>query len=228
MDATVRQARIAGVLYLLVAVTAPLGLLVVPAQIFVDGDPAATAARVAASTGLLRLGIASELLHQAIQVFLLLALYQLFRPVSDALAKQLVVLGALVSVPIAFVNVLNELAALMLADAAIPWSLGSAQRADLVYLFVSLHAHGITVVSVFWGLWLFPFGLLVIRCGFIPVALGYLLLIAGVGYLAGSFLTILLPEQAALIDQVTTILVLGEIPIVFWLLIWGARRPAPA
>jgi hypothetical protein len=51
----------------------------------------------------------------------------------------------------------------------------------LAYLFVRLHEHGIIVASIFWGLWLFPFGRLILRCGFIPRALGALLLVAGVG-----------------------------------------------
>ena len=67
-----------------------------------------------ASEWLLRVGIASELIHQIIGVFLVLALYRLFKAVNETHAKQLVILGALVSVPIVFVNVLNEIAALIL------------------------------------------------------------------------------------------------------------------
>ena len=46
----------------------------------------------------------------------MLALFRLFRPVSETLAWQMVILGALVSVPIMFVNVLNEIAALILVS----------------------------------------------------------------------------------------------------------------
>ena len=159
MSSIRQQARVAGVLYLLLALTAPLGLLYVPGKVIVLGNASATAANIRASEGLLRGGIASELIHQLIAVFLVLALYRLFKTVDEALARQVVVLGALVSVPIVFVNVLNEVAALTLVSGADFLSVFEQPQLDaLAYLFLRLHGQGITVASVFWGLWLFPFG----------------------------------------------------------------------
>src|SRR6266850_2609585 len=99
MNSTKKQARVAGLLYLLIGVTAPIGLLYVPGKLIVSGDATATADRIRASESLLRIGIASELFHQIICVFLVLALYRLFKAVNEAHARQLVILGALVSVP---------------------------------------------------------------------------------------------------------------------------------
>jgi hypothetical protein len=219
-----KQARTAGRLYLLLAVTAPIGLLVVPNALFVTGNAAATADRIRASEWLLRVGIASELFHQSVQIYLVLALFRLFRAVDENLAALLVILGALVSVPIVFLNVLNEIAALVLVSSADFLSVfGRPQLDALAFLFLRLHGQGIVVASIFWGLWLFPFGTLVIRSGFIPRALGVLLMVAGAGYLASACTTVLLPQHARLIDQVATVLGLGELPIIFWLLIWGAK-----
>ena len=95
----------------------------------------------------------------------------------------------------------------------------------LAYLFVHLHSRGITVASIFWGLWLFPFGLLVIRSGFIPRVLGVLLMIAGGAYLASAFTTLVLPRYAELVSKIALPLEFGELPIIFWLLIWGAKTP---
>ena len=92
-----------------------------------------------------------------------------------------------------------------------------------------LHGDGITVASVFWGLWLFPFGMLVIRSGFIPRVFGVLLIIAGVAYLASAFATLVLPRYEPLVSKVAGPLEIAEVPIIFWLLIWGAKtRPADA
>lgn len=63
-----RQARIAGLLYLLVAVTAPFGLMFMPAKLIVAGDAAATASLIAGHDAMLRMGMASELFHQAVEV----------------------------------------------------------------------------------------------------------------------------------------------------------------
>jgi len=230
MRSTEQQARVAGFLYLLIALVAPIGLLYVPGELIVLGNATATADNIRTSEWLLRIGIASELIHQTIAVFLVLALYRLFRAVNETLARQMVILGALVSVPIMFVNVLNEIAALVLVSGADFLSVFEKPQLDaLAYLFLRLHNHGITVASIFWGLWLFPFGMLVIRSGFIPRVFGVLLMIAGVAYLASSSATLVLPQYAPLVSQVALTLEVGELPIVFWLLIWGAKtRPTAA
>ena len=225
MDELKRQARTAGVLYLLVAITAPIGLIYAPGALFVSGNAPATAHHIRTSESLLRIGIASELFHQVVQVFLVLALYRLFKAVNEAHARQLVIFGALVSVPIVFVNVINEIAALILASGAEFLSVFDKSQLDaLAYLFVRLHSQGINVVEIFWGLWLFPFGILVRRSGFIPRALGVLLMLAGYAYVVDSLTTLLLPRYADMVGELAGFVELGEIPIIFWLLIWGAKE----
>ena len=224
MSSIKQQARVAGFLYLLLALIAPIGLLYVPGQLIVSGNATATADNIRSSEWLLRIGIASELIHQTIAVFLVLALYRLFKAVNETRAKQMVILGALVSVPIMYVNVLNEIASLVLVSGADFLTVFEKPQLDaLAYLFLRLHDQGITVASIFWGLWLFPFGMLVIRSRFIPRVFGVLLMIAGVAYLASSFATLVLPRYAPLVSQVALPLEVAELPIVFWLLIWGAK-----
>lgn len=224
---TQQQARRAGLLYFVMALIAPIGLMVVPGEIWVSGDAAATAENFRTQAGVVRIGIASELIHQAIAIFLLLALYRLFKPVDEYQARLLLILGALVSVPIMFLNTLNDLAALTLtsgADWLTPFT--PEQLDSLAYLFAFLHHRGVTVASVFWGLWLFPFGILVIRSGFIPKLLGYLLFVAGTAYLVNAFFTLIIPEYRNLISGFITLLYMAEVPIIFWLLIWGAKPQA--
>jgi hypothetical protein len=230
VSSTQHQARVAGFLYLLMALSAPIGLLYVPGKLIVSGNATATADNIRASEGLLRIGIASELIHQIIGVFLVLALYRLFKAVNETHAQQVVILGALVSVPIMFVNVLNNIAALILVSGADFLSVFEKPQLDaLAYLFVRLHSQGIFVTSIFWGLWLFPFGMLVIRSGFIPRVFGFLLIIAGSANLANAFAALFLPRSTPLVSQVALPLEALELPIVFWLLIWGAKtRPADA
>jgi hypothetical protein len=82
--------------------------------------------------------------------------------------------------------------------------------------------------ALFWGLWLFPFGLLVVRSGFVPRVLGALLLVAGVAYLVSSFTALMVPEYAAPFAQWTMPFKMGELPMVVWLVVWGARElPSP-
>jgi hypothetical protein len=177
--ASARTARIAGALYLLLALTAPFGILYVPAKVLIPGDPTTTARALRAAESLVRAGIASELFHQVVAICLVLALHRLLRRVDPYPAALMVILGALVSAPIVFTNVLNELAALAFARGEFLTSFDEAQRDSLAYLFLQLHGQGIEVVSVFWGLWLFPFAALVFRSRFVPRMLGVFLVLAG-------------------------------------------------
>ena len=225
MNSTRKTARLAGFLYLLVGITAPIGLVYVPGKLIVPEDATATADRVRAAGSLLRIGIASELFHQVVGIFLVLVLYRLFKAVNEKHAVLLVILGALVSVPIVFLNVLNEIAALILVSGADFLSAFDKRQLDaLAYMSLRLHGQGIMVAAIFWGLWLFPFGMLVIRSGFIPRALGVLLMIAGSAYLVSSFTALVLPQYGHLVSQFAVILEAGELPIMLFLLIWGVRE----
>jgi hypothetical protein len=224
MNSTRRQARIAGLWYLLLGITAPIGLVYVPGKIIVPGNAAATIDRLRASESLVRIGIGSELFHQVIGVFLVLALYRLFKAVNQKYAV-LMLIFSLLGLPIIFLNVLNEIAALVLVSGADFLSAFDKRQLDaLAYLFFRLHSQGITVASIFWGLWLFPFGILVIRSGFIPRFLGVLLFIAGSAYIVSSSTSVLLPRYLPLVNKIAMILYAAELPIMFWLLIWGANR----
>jgi hypothetical protein len=229
MNAIKEQARYAGLLYLLLAIVGFIVLIVIPSQFIVSGDATATADRIAAHGLLWRIGIALELIVSVMFIFLAVALYQLFKTVNESYALLMMIL-ALVSVPIAFLSSSFEIIAQSIyGGPSFLSSLDKAQLDSLGYIFLRMHAEGVGVESIFWGLWLFPFGLLVMRSGFIPRLLGVLLLIAGFGYVIGFFGPLLLPQYSSLMDQVTMILILGELPIIVWLFIWGARaKPTEA
>ena len=227
MNETKKQARIAGLLYLLASIPAPIAWVYVPSKLIVKDDPTATADHIRASESLLRLGIGSELIGLILFIFVVLALYRLFKPVNEKHAAAMAIL-LLISLPISFVGVVNNVAALIVAGGPKFLSTFDQRQLDsLSYLFFRLHDQGILIAQIFWGLWLFPFGILVIRSGFIPRFLGYLLFAAAFGYLIGSFTSLLVPAYKQLGGQVGSILAFCELPIIFWLLIWGAK-PQPS
>ena len=96
-------------------------------------------------------------------------------------------------------------------------------------LFLALRRYGYTVGWIF-GLWFFPFGVLVFRSGFLPRILGVLLIAAGFGYLADSVTPLLFPSYANLMGRLASVsLTRGEPAIILWLLIMGAKdRPLEA
>jgi len=92
---------------------------------------------------------------------------------------------------------------------------------------LSLNSSGNTIDTAFWGLWLFPFGVLVIKSGFFPRVLGIFLMVAGFGLLTSSVTSIVFPAYEHAVSEAVMPLGLGEFPIIFWLLIKGAEVPQP-
>ena len=222
MNSIKKQARFAAILYFLNALPAPFALLYVPSVLIVRGDATATANNVRDSETLLRLGMAGELFSSTVVIFAVLAFYSLFKAVSGKHARAMLVL-MLISVPISYLNVLNDLAALTFARG--PEFLAifdQAHRDALVLFFLRLHSQGFVLAQIFWGLWLFPFGILIMRSGFIPRFLGISVIVAGCGYVISSCATLFLPRYAPTISQFAMILEMGELPLI-WMLIWGAK-----
>jgi hypothetical protein len=226
MNSLKKQSRIAALLYLINCLPAPFALLYVPSVLIVRGDAAATANTVRDSEALLRLGMAVELFSSTVVIFAMVAFYHLFKRVSQKHAMAMMIL-MLISVPISYLNVLNDLAALTLARGAPFLSAFDRPQLDaLSYLFVRLHGQGIILAQIFWGLWLFPFGIAVMRSGFIPRFVGIATMIAGCGYVISSSVSLFLPASAQSIGQLAMTLGVGELAF-FWLLIWGARDQRP-
>ncbi len=232
MSSTHNPGRVAGFLYLLLVI-APFRLIYIPSTLFVRGNATATANNIAAHELLFRLGIVSDLLTGTIGIFLVLALYRLLKGVDQNLAVLMVILGGLMVTPIYFLNTLNDAAALMLVRGADFLSVfEKPQRDALAMLFLRLQHHGVLANEIFWGLWLFPFAILVYRSRFLPRFLGVWLIINGTAYLTISFTGLLLPQYEVTVSNIAFPALLGELAIMLWLLIKGAKpqplaAPAP-
>jgi len=217
MNPTIKTARLTGLLYLSLV---PLGFfgIYVTTRLIVAGDAGTTAQNIMASESLFRLGIVSNLLVQVINIFVVLALYRLLKSVNRNMAL-LMVIFILLGVPIAMLNELNHIAALvLLGSPAYLKGFTADQLNALVSLFLEAHKQGINIASIFWGLWLFPMGYLVFKSGFLPRILGILLIIGCFGYLIDSFAAFLLSNNQVSIALFTF---WGEVLFPLWLLIKG-------
>jgi hypothetical protein len=227
MSSAKNPGRFAGLLYLLVSIPGAFALVYVPDKLIVDGSATATAANIAASETLFRLGIAVQLISQALFIFVALALYDLLKGVNRRHASLMVTL-IVVSIPIAFLNELNSLATLLLVRGAdFVSTFEKPQRDALAMLFVNLHSRGFDVAGIFWGLWLFPLGLLVYRSRFLPRFLGVWLGLGGFAYVIMSLTGVLLPQYHDRVFTYGQPAFFGEVALMLWLIIKGAKPPAP-
>ncbi len=211
-----RTARLAGALYLSLLPFGFFSFVYVPSVLLVRGDAGTTSRNIMESAWLFRCGIVSHLVSQIVVVFLVLALYRLLKVVNKDRAMLMVVL-ALLGIPIAFLNEVNNLAVLRLLCGAAEGAFTSAQLQAQAMLFLDMGRNGVLVAQVFWGLWLFPLASLVLRSAFLPRWLAIPLMIAGVGYLVDSSMQVLFPGFV-IISQFTFV---AELLLPAWLVIKG-------
>jgi len=225
MHPTDKAARVAGAVYLSMVFTAPFSLIYVPNKLIVRGDATATASNILAHETLFRLSILGDLVGQVIFICLAIALYRLLSNVNRTQAL-LMVGFVLVSAAVGFLNTLNNIGALLLfrGDDFLA-VLDKTQRDALGMLFVRLHSHGMFIDEIFWGLWLLPFGLLVFRSGFLPRFLGVWLMINCFGYLALSVIALFFHSYYSSAFGFLQPVLFGELAIMLWLLIKGAKVP---
>lgn len=229
MTSLSKNARVAGLLYILSSLFGMVRLIYVPNVLFVHGNAAATASNIAGHELLFRFGIVSYLLCNALWIFVMLALYQLFKGVDQALAVLMVILSLMVT-PISFVNIANDIAALLFARGADFLSVfDKAQREALVMLFLNLH-HQLDLAWELLGVSFIPFGLLVYRSRFLPRILGVWLMIASFAYMALSLTGLLFPGYEDKVIRFAQPVLFAEVAIMLWLAIMGVRekRLAPA
>src|SRR4030066_27176 len=204
-----KTARIAGLLYLLLAITGAYSIIYVPSKIMVRGDAVATANNILANEFLFRTGIISDIISSTIFVFLVFVLYRLFKQVNERQAKLMVAL-VIAQIPAVFIMEAFNITSLMILKGEILKTFELTQRQDLAMLFLKINDYGVLTLEIFWGLWLFPLALLVYRSRFLP-----------------RFLIVRQP--CAFVSQYTFVCyAIAEISMILWLLIKSVKAQESA
>ena len=204
-----KTARIAGLLYIPPWILSLVAIFL-RQSLIVPGDAASTARNIAASEFTFNLSVVMDLIVQVVFIFLVVVLYKLLKIVNKNQAVLMAVLF-LVSVPIAMLNTLNLFAAQLLSSYPAPFQ-------DLIPFLFDLNEVGIYIAYIFWGLWLFPFGYLAFKSGFIPKILGIYLMISCFGYLIDFVTYFFFPDVGISLNMFTG---WAELFICLWLLIKG-------
>jgi hypothetical protein len=225
MESPGKTARVAGLIYLLEILTGMFSLMYVPSQIKVHGDAVATVQNVVAKEFLFRLDVVVGSISDVAALVLPFVLYKLLSPVSKHAAVLMVVFGV-VFIPIDLVASANQLDILnLVSKAGAQHALGTEPLVTKVMALFDA-AHNKTLISeLFWGLWLLPFGYLVIKSGFLPKILGFFLMLGSLSYLVPFLVEVLFPNYSTP-DIVALPSAIGEIGIALWLTFVGIREPA--
>ena len=221
--------RVAGFWYLLLVVIGPLRLIYIPTKLFVHGNATATVNNIAANEWLFRFGIVGDLACGVILIFLVMAFYRLFKGVDQNLAVLVVIFGGVMPALIIFVGVVSDAAALMIVRGGEFLSAFDKPQQDaLALLFLKLRDQQNTAAEILWGVWLLPLALLVYRSRFLPRFLGVWLAIGGFAYVILSLTGELTPQYQEKVFTYSQPAFFGELAIMLWLVIRGAKPPAGA
>ena len=218
-----RIARMAGVLYLIITfLSIPVHFLI-PAQLIVAGDAAATANNIMASEGLFRMGIGAELVLLLSEIVLSVLLYVLFRPVNKTLSLVAAV-SRLAMTTIHGVNLLTHfIVLLLLSGASYLTVFAPDQLQALVMVFLDAYNYGFTIGIVFLFLHALTLGYLIFKSGYFPKILGVLFIIVSAGYLIDSFSHVLITGYSKGPVYLALPIALAEIAFPLWLLIKGVN-----
>jgi hypothetical protein len=222
-DISLRQAAIvAGVGLLIMAILAPFAEFFVRLSLIVPGDAAATAKNIMADESLFRIAICVYLIVAILDVVVAWALYVFLKPVNKSLSLLAAWFRVVYAAILAMV-LLNLVTALHLLSGADYLSVFETDQLHAqAMLFLNAFDYGWSIGLAIFGLHLLVLGYVVFRSGYVPKLLGILLMIAGLGYLIDSFGKLLSTNYNANIAMFTFI---GEVLLIFWLFIKGARIP---
>ncbi len=214
-----KTARLTGLLYFIQMPLAIFGVLYVP-MTMITGNAMTTTQNFALSTSVFRMSIGAALLVQISHLVIAMLLYKILSPVGKTASVYMVLFMA-ASVPITMLNELLNFSILHLVNGSALFAGFSAEQiSSLVMLIHNLHEDGIFIAQIFWGLWLIPMGILIIKSKFLPKWLGYANLIVAASYMVDFVAGIFAPELGVAITETLGFL---EIIFPFWLLIRGVN-----
>ena len=221
-----RNARIAGILYLIIIAAGIFAEFFVRSSLIVPGDAAATATNIMASEGLFRIGIVSDLVMILSDVAIGLIFYILLKPVNKSLAL-LAAFFRLAQAATLGINLLNLFFVLQLLSGAEYLAiLETGQLQALAMLFFEAHGIGYSIAMVFFGLSILVLGYLLFKSGYFPRILGVLLVLASIGYLIDSFASFLMSNYvnyAAIFNLIVPLAFFSELALCLWLLLKGVN-----
>ncbi len=214
----VRVARTTGLFYLALGITGGVGFLLVRPALFAPGAPAVTMAHLIEQEWLARVGIALEMGLVVMQALAALWFYRLFRPVNDFAAGAIAVFGLVNAIA---VLVSSAMLATALRVALDP--VGIRGDAQLMYLISNNLWNS---ANLFFGLWLIPMGWCVLRSRWMPLPLGWILIVGGAGYVLAPFVAQLAPDAGLVVGILPVLATVGELWMIAYLLIRGVAKGA--
>ena len=214
----ISTARLTGLWYLILAVSGVLGFLILHPQIYIANEPEKTLANLMEKESIARIRLLFELVIVISQALAAVWFYKLFKNSNERGAYTLSIWGMMNSAVI-MVSAISMGTVLEVASSPV---LSFSDKVSMVFILEQLMTNAWGVGGLFFGLWLIPMGYVVVTSNSMPVWLGRVLIIGGIGYLLSTFINYIgltNPYLDVLIIPAT----IGEFWMIGYLLWFGVR-----
>ena len=217
---TGRAAVIAGIALILMTVLGPFANFSVLLGLLVPDDAAKTVANIMASGEKFRIGIACFLFVAVLDVIVAWALYVFLKPANKSISLLAawfrIVYAAMLAVILVYLLEVLQLT----GDGSYLSAFDQSQINAQVMLALNNFSTGWQFSLIIFGIHLLLLGHLFFWSDYTPRYLGVLLAIAGLGYMTDGLGKTLVPGYDLTVAMFTFI---GEVVLVFWLLIKGRK-----
>jgi hypothetical protein len=221
-----RQARVAGLCYLVVIAGGLFAEGLAREALVVPGDATATARAIAADEGLWRWGLAVHLLYLLPAVVVNVVVPGLLKPAGPTLAR-LALVFAVAGVTIEATSLLQLSVPLaMVEEGGALAALGEGQRQALSYLAIGLFSTGFGFALLFFAGFCLLVGVLILRSRLVPGVIGAMMVLAGACYAVNTLALVLSPALSdLLVPGILVPVLVAELSLALWLTVKGVRVP---
>jgi len=214
----VKTARITGFWYLIMAISGIIGFMIFHPQIFVSGHPEKTLANLIDLESIAKVRLVLEFAIVVFQALTAVWFYKLFKNTDEWAAWTLGIWGTINSVVI-MISAISIASAIDIANASIQTL---EEKVLCIQIAQNIIANAWGVGGLFFGLWLLPMGYIVIKSKRMPIWLGRVIFLGGIGYIVSTFI-----NYIGIDFHFNRILILpatiGEFWMIGYLLLFGIR-----
>ncbi|WP_138433970.1 DUF4386 domain-containing protein [Winogradskyella algicola] len=214
----IKTARITGLWYLMMAITGILGFMVFHSQIFVSGNPEQTLTNLVELEATARIRLLLEFAIVISQALTAVWFFKLFKDNYQWEAWTLGIWGMVNAIAI-MISAISIASAIGIANSD---TSALEDKVLLIELLQHIISNAWGIGGLFFGLWLFPMGYIVIKSKRMPIWLGRVIILGGIGYVISTFI-----RYAGIDFSFNRYLMLpatiGEFWMIGYLLIFGIR-----
>ena len=219
-----KTARLAGGLYLVYILFTVLANAVGRGSILIPGDAAQTAANILAHESQFRVGVVLELSSSVFFILTALALYALLRPVGKTLSLSFLLLNLAGGAVVTVSAVCLYAAFPFLHQAAYLADFSAGQLTGLAFFWLKFRDMLFGSAQLFYGAWTLPLGYLIYKSGYLPRALGILVMADCFAVLAWFLQSFLVPNYTLSMSYpFFAVSLLAEVGLTLWLLVKGVN-----